>query len=263
MTSYDPASYWSDVARRARERMRGGEVAGDDSPYNRYKRQLFLDRFLATVPVEGRSVLELGCGPGGNLRELARRAPGRLVGCDVAPGMVELARQTVQGSDVEVELTDGVILPFADGEFDISFTVTVLMHNPSTTVAQLAAQMARVTRSSIYVMEDTVATVASGASGNEGIGEYGQVFPRTPDELAAFYTSQGFSLVRTQRLRTYVSQRANRFFLRLARGGHEEGEPYSGGHWIAGQVTLPITRVLDRFVSGPNDELTMFEFKRA
>src|SRR5579872_3075672 len=192
MTSYDPASYWSDVARRAQERMRGSEVAGDDSPYNRYKRQLFLERFLATIPAEGRSVLELGCGPGGNLRELTRRAPSRLVGCDVAPGMVELARKTVKGSNVEIALTDGVILPFADGEFDVSFTVTVLMHNPSTTVAQLAAQMARVTRSSIYVMEDTVAT---GTSGNQGMGEYGQVFPRTPDEIAAFFTPQGFRLV--------------------------------------------------------------------
>jgi SAM-dependent methyltransferase len=258
---YDPATYWSGVARRARERMRGAEVAGDDSPYYRYKRHLFLKQFLSMVPIEGRSALEIGCGPGGNLRELARRGPARLVGCDVAPGMVDLAQEAVEGMGVEVTLIDGSTLPFADREFDIALTVTVLMHNPSSRVAQLAEQMARVTKSSIFVIEDTV---SASTSDDVGVGDYGQVFPRTLGALAGFYVPHGFELVKTERLRTYVSQRANRFFLRLKRKGeHEEGEPYSRAQWIVGQVTLPITRVFDKVVTSPDNELTMLHFQRS
>ncbi len=151
MNDYDPATYWSDVANRASQRPRGQEVAGNDAPYYRYKRQLFLERFLASIPVEGQSLLEVGCGPGGNLRELAQRKPSRLVGCDVAPGMIELAQETVEDLGVEVKLIDGPALPFGDLEFAISITVTVLMHNPANRVASLAEEMAHVTRSSIYL----------------------------------------------------------------------------------------------------------------
>jgi len=260
MTGYDPATYWSDVARRARERGQGKDVAGDDSPYYRYKRHLFLKRFLSTIPVEGQRVLEVGCGPGGNLRELALRKPSRLVGCDVAPGMVELARDAIDHLGAEVLLTDGSSLPFSDLEFDLSLTVTVLMHNSANRVAKLASELARVTTSSIFIIEDTVTTQTSDEF---GVGEYGQVYPRTTSAFADFLLPHGFELVRAERLRTRASQRANRLLLRLfERDGHKEGEPYSRVHWFAGQLALPFTRVIDRLMASPEDELTMMHFTR-
>jgi len=62
---YHVESYWSRVADEIRKRGPGNYVAGDDDPYYRYKRSKFLQRFLSALDVAGRTVLELGCGPGG------------------------------------------------------------------------------------------------------------------------------------------------------------------------------------------------------
>lgn len=47
-------------------------------------------------PLEGKRVLDIGCGPGHYCAEFARRGVGRVVGIDVAEGMLQLARQTAQ-----------------------------------------------------------------------------------------------------------------------------------------------------------------------
>jgi len=174
--------------------------------------------------------------------------------------MVELAREAVGNLGVNVQLVDGVTLPFSDSEFDSSLTVTVLMHNPASRAVQLAAEMARVTSSSIYVIEDTVAEATH--SDEVGEGEHGQVFPRTAAALADFFLPHGFELASTERLQTLVSLRAHSLFVKLFdRERHDEGEPYPRAHWIAGRLTLPITRVADRFVKSSN-ELTMLHLRR-
>ena len=138
MAEYKADEHWSDVAdKAARRSKRGRLVAGDDAPYYRYKRRLFLEKFLSQIPTDGRSVLEVGCGPGGNLAELLKRSPRRLAGCDVAPAMVEAAKKSYGSQGVEVVLIDGTTLPFDDEEFDVSFTATVLMHNPTQTMVQI------------------------------------------------------------------------------------------------------------------------------
>ena len=108
---YDIESYWSGVAVEIRRRGTGNCVAGDDDPYYRYKRNKFLRRFLAALDVTGQRVLELGCGPGGNLLELARRAPASLVGIDISASMLALAGQNLEGCSVELKKTDGQRLP--------------------------------------------------------------------------------------------------------------------------------------------------------
>ncbi len=75
MTAYEPREYWSNVAEDIGRRADGTAVASVDSPFYRYKREQFVERFLRSIPARGRSVLEVGCGPGGNLRELARLEP--------------------------------------------------------------------------------------------------------------------------------------------------------------------------------------------
>lgn len=56
--------------------------------------QLRYSRTLeGSVPVTGRTVLDVGCGPGHYGIALARRGASRVVGIDFAEGMIELARQ--------------------------------------------------------------------------------------------------------------------------------------------------------------------------
>lgn len=71
----------------------------------------------------GKEVLEVGCGTGMILREIAPVAE-RAVGIDISPGMLEQAK--ARGLDVlEGSATD---LPFEDDSFDVVYSFKVLAH---------------------------------------------------------------------------------------------------------------------------------------
>ena len=75
-----------------------------------------LDRFADGLEPDGH-LLDLGCGPGNNLRHLLTRLPDlRITGIDLAPSMLEIARREVpQG---EFRVGDIRHLDPADGPFD-------------------------------------------------------------------------------------------------------------------------------------------------
>jgi 2-polyprenyl-3-methyl-5-hydroxy-6-metoxy-1,4-benzoquinol methylase len=66
-----------------------------DSVINRLFRKSMRLRFEKSIegcnPIEGRSVLDVGCGPGHYSITLAQRGAGRVVGIDFAEGMLQLA----------------------------------------------------------------------------------------------------------------------------------------------------------------------------
>ena len=80
----------------------------------------------------GMSLLDCGCGPGAITFGLADVvAPGRVVGADIEPAMIEQATRLAAESGVQnVEFSVGDIydLPFEDGEFDIVFSHSVTEH---------------------------------------------------------------------------------------------------------------------------------------
>jgi len=51
-------------------------------------------------PIEGRTVLDIGCGPGHYSVELARRGAKRVLGADFAEGMLQISRQAAQRANV-------------------------------------------------------------------------------------------------------------------------------------------------------------------
>jgi 2-polyprenyl-3-methyl-5-hydroxy-6-metoxy-1,4-benzoquinol methylase len=91
-------SHWSEVSERISEREDGNLLTGDDNPYYRYKAAQFAAWFLPQIPVEGLNVLDVGRVAGGNLLNMARHNLERLVGCDQAVAMIELARRHVPGA---------------------------------------------------------------------------------------------------------------------------------------------------------------------
>lgn len=174
------------MAGEIRKRGAGNYVAGDD-PYYRYKRAKFLRLFLATLDVAGRRVLELGCGPGGNLRELVRRGPASLVGIDISASMLDLARQTLEGRSVELKKTDGHRLPLEDRSIDLAYTVTVLQHNVDPAgLTRVIAELCRVTAERIVIMEDTGTTLTA-SEGTTGIA-------RPIDAYRTEFARHGFRL---------------------------------------------------------------------
>jgi 2-polyprenyl-3-methyl-5-hydroxy-6-metoxy-1,4-benzoquinol methylase len=68
-----------------------------DSVINRIFRKSMRLRFEKSIegcnPIEGRSVLDIGCGPGHYSITLAQRGAGRVVGIDFAEGMLQLATE--------------------------------------------------------------------------------------------------------------------------------------------------------------------------
>jgi len=83
----------------------------------------------------GRSVLDIGCGGGAALFELAERCPGaKLAGCDVSPLAIEIATALneahVKAGRMTFHLCGVPDLPFADGAFDTAFSVESLYFWP-------------------------------------------------------------------------------------------------------------------------------------
>lgn len=81
----------------------------------------------------GRSVLDVGCGPGTITLDLARMvAPGRVLGIDTSPDVLVGARRLAAESGVEVWFEEADIygLEVADGTFDVVHAHQVLQHVP-------------------------------------------------------------------------------------------------------------------------------------
>jgi ubiquinone/menaquinone biosynthesis C-methylase UbiE len=82
-------------------------------------------------PVDGRRVLEVGCGTGELLRAVAAAGrPARLAGLDPDPKMLAQADAKLRGAGVEPELVRGYAqaLPFPDGSFDLVLSSLMLHH---------------------------------------------------------------------------------------------------------------------------------------
>jgi 2-polyprenyl-3-methyl-5-hydroxy-6-metoxy-1,4-benzoquinol methylase len=87
-------------------------------------------RFERTIaecsPLDGRSVLDVGCGPGQYAITLARRGAGQVVGIDFAPAMIQLAKKHAAESGVgnRVEFIAGEFSDFDLGrKFDYVFVM--------------------------------------------------------------------------------------------------------------------------------------------
>jgi SAM-dependent methyltransferase len=89
-------------------------------------------------------VLEVGVGVGrwAASFDLART---RFSGVDISEGMVEAARANFPECRFD-RLGEESILPYGDESFDLTFSVTVMHHNPTQTKRALIAEMWRVTR---------------------------------------------------------------------------------------------------------------------
>ena len=225
-------------------------IAGDDEPYYRYKRERFL-QMLSSVEFNGHSVLEIGHGPGGNLRYIADRfSPSKLMGVDISSDMVELARANLPG-EVEVQKIDGTQLPFADNSVDIVFTATVLQHNTDEVMLKaLIKEICRVAKKKVYIFERIDDPIAG-------------------DELClgrpvAYYTrlfeTGGFSLHDVE----YVNIHASYLVSGVIRKGlnpksREEGEPLNDLSLTLQNVLLPITKKVDRIWT-KNRDLGKLEF---
>ena len=86
-------------------------------------------RTVAGVDLEGKKVLDIGCGVGGAAITLSRLGA-RMTGLDVETGLIERAKMLGERAGQEIEflcVTPGP-LPFEDGSFDHVFTHAAIIH---------------------------------------------------------------------------------------------------------------------------------------
>jgi ubiquinone/menaquinone biosynthesis C-methylase UbiE len=94
------------------------------------------------------AALDVGCGPGIDIAEMARRMPddAHVSGIDISETMITEARKRTASLGPRVSLRTGnaADLPYSDQAFDVCRGATVLQHVPDP--ARVIQEMARVTR---------------------------------------------------------------------------------------------------------------------
>lgn len=108
--------------------------AGGRSPIHQWlSRQLRRSMFLryarslrACAPIEGATILDVGCGPGHYAIALARMGAAKIVGIDVSPAMLEVANAKARTAGVEdrCQFVSADFLEFSDDE---RFDFVILM----------------------------------------------------------------------------------------------------------------------------------------
>lgn len=138
---------------------------GDTFPDQKYQKEIHAGQewLLSRLgEAEGGSVLEVGCGFGRNLGFILRnRKPGggregagRLVGVDLSEKMLGRGRAALRGG-CALACADILDLPFPDRGFDLVFTHGVLMHVPPPRLPRALAEILRVARATVLLVEET------------------------------------------------------------------------------------------------------------
>lgn len=247
-SNYHPESYWSEVAQRIKTRGAGDNViAGDDEPYYRYKRKKFLE-LLNSLDFTGKSVMELGCGPGGNLKVLEKQNISRLIGVDISEDMIRLSRSKLS-PHTELIKIDGEHIPFEDKSIDMSITATVLQHNTDDRMMkQILKELARVTSSELVLFERVEKTI----KGDE------LCLGRPVDYYSEFLKSQGFNLKSTRFINIRVSYYVCGAIRKLLNpSSRKEGEAMTALAVLAQKIVLPITSILDNIFTSNTDVCRM------
>lgn len=176
------------------EELWAGEFGGEYADRNRAldeRRAAFWTGLLDRYPI--RSVLEVGCGQGGNLAPIARvLEPADVWGVDL--NLTALARAREHAPGINVVTARARRLPFRDRLVDLSFTVGVLIHQPDESLPDVMAELVRC--SSRYVLwaeyhASTSETVPyRGQAGALFRRDYGALYARHHPELSV--VEEGF-----------------------------------------------------------------------
>jgi ubiquinone/menaquinone biosynthesis C-methylase UbiE len=81
------------------------------------------------INVEGKKVLDIGCGPGQLLVELSKDGPQELCGVDIDGKFLRVAAMELKSRnihDVKLIIADAIKLPFSDEHFDIVISFLTL-----------------------------------------------------------------------------------------------------------------------------------------
>jgi magnesium-protoporphyrin O-methyltransferase len=120
--------------------------------------------------LQGARVLDAGCGTGALAFDLARRGA-TVVGVDISPALIELARQRAPAQGASTFLVRDMLDPSL-GEFDYIVAMDSLIHYDGEDIARLVSTLSARTRCAI------VFTVAPRTPALSAMHTLGKLFPR-------------------------------------------------------------------------------------
>jgi ubiquinone/menaquinone biosynthesis C-methylase UbiE len=249
--TYNPRDYWSEVANRINRREQYNVVAGDDEPFYRHKRIQFL-KLLDTVDTKNRSILEVGCGPGGNLIHLLNKEQNfkSLVGSDISIDMVNLAKINTDNK-IDIIHFNGTEIPLQSNEVELSFTATVLQHNTDQTMlVKLIADVCRITKQEIVIFE----RVEKKRKGDD------LCIGRTLEEYKKLFSENGFRYLDHKFIDIQLSYLICGAIRKILNSkNRKEGEKLNSFSIFLQKITLPFTSRIDKIINAERD-LCMIRF---
>ena len=252
--SYNPETYWSEVAERIQERGDGNIVAGDDTPYYRYKRKRFLE-MLHSIDFKDKVVMEIGHGPGGNLAEVLKQDPKKINGVDISDTMIRLAKENLNSEIISFQKTDGVTIDRPKQSQDIVFSATVLQHNSNEEMMKaMFKEMLRVSKDKVVIFERIESTM----KGDDlCVGRPVSYYQKIAEE-------SGFELEDTDFINIQMSYLVCGSIRKLFNSGkRKEGESLNKFSIFLQNASLPITKVLDKVFTSKRDLGKLVFKKRA
>jgi arsenite methyltransferase len=169
------------------------------------RRRRLVGEALAVAP--GDRVLDVGCGPGFYLAELAEQVgpTGSVTGVDASPQTLALARRRTQGRDnVTLHQADATALPVPDTGFDAALSVQVLEYvaDPDAALAELYRVLRPGGRLVLWDVDwATVSLHSSDAARTERVlraSDRHVAHPSLPQTLTARLRSAGFEGIGVQ-----------------------------------------------------------------
>jgi len=147
-------------------------------------REPFWRSLLSKHPA--RNVLEVGCNMGGNLHWISRMVPPHHVyGVDINEQALASVRQALPG--VNAVWSPARELPFRDRSFDLVFTTTVLIHQPTEAMPVVMSEVVRCSRKYVlcgeYYAEELTEVPYRGHRGALWKRDFGALYQQLFPEL--------------------------------------------------------------------------------
>lgn len=126
------------------------------TPFDTYRKSKLIGMLNLRHLAEGRSVLEVGCGVGDLLKEIAKYRPKELYGVDANPKLVAYAREFLKEERVDVQVANMFRLPFPEKSFDLVVVMEELQYvKNDKQLDKLVYEVCRVARQWVILVEET------------------------------------------------------------------------------------------------------------
>lgn len=130
-----------------------------------YVEALLFGSFPQAVPDRGATIMEVGSGLGWIMEAMdtflaaQNRNPGQIIGLDIAPNMIEQAKQRLGAREPFCfQLYDGLNIPLPDASLDLIYSVAAMQHIPRPYVFNLLFEYRRLLKPEAFAVFHLLST---------------------------------------------------------------------------------------------------------